>query len=103
MDLTQAVPIELDLEAELVAAYPNDERVQFALGGYDFGQTEYPQAIERYRKATELNAEFASAFNLLGYAYRQNVAYRMPKRRSSGTSSSSPGTQIPTTRKPSCC
>ena len=64
-----------ELLDQLVAAYPNDERVQFALGGYYFGQTEYPQAIERYRKATELNAEFASAFNLLGYAYRQNVAY----------------------------
>ncbi|HTY42513.1 MAG TPA: tetratricopeptide repeat protein [Thermoanaerobaculia bacterium] len=60
---------------ELVAAYPNDERAHFALGGLYFGQTEYPPAIEQYRKATEINPDFASAFNLLGYAYRQNVNY----------------------------
>ena len=60
---------------QLVAAYPNDERAQFAMGGYFFGQNDYPQAIEHYRKATELNPSFASAFNLLGYAYRQNVNY----------------------------
>jgi tetratricopeptide (TPR) repeat protein len=60
---------------QLVAAYPNDERAHFALGGWYFGQNQYPEAIEQYRKATELNPSFASAFNLLGYAYRQNVNY----------------------------
>ncbi len=60
---------------ELLVAYPNDERAQFAMGGYSFGQTEYPQAIEHYRKATEIDPGYASAFNLLGYAYRQNVNY----------------------------
>jgi tetratricopeptide (TPR) repeat protein len=63
-----------DLE-ELVAAYPNDERAHFNLGGYYFGQQEYPQAIEHYKKATELDPTYSSAFNLLGYAYRQNVDY----------------------------
>lgn len=60
---------------QLVAAYPNDERAHFALGGLYFGQTQYPEAIEQYKKATELNPDYASAFNLLGYAYRQNVNY----------------------------
>jgi len=60
---------------KLLAEFPNDERAQFAMGGYFFGQTDYPQAIEHYRKATEINPSFASAFNLLGYAYRQNVNY----------------------------
>ena len=60
---------------QLVAAYPNDERANFALGGYYFGQQDFPQAIQYYKKATELNPHFSSAFNLLGYAYRQNVDY----------------------------
>jgi tetratricopeptide (TPR) repeat protein len=60
---------------QLVAAYPNDERANFALAGYYFGQQELPKAIQYYKKATELNPKFSSAFNLLGYAYRQNVEY----------------------------
>lgn len=60
---------------QLVAAYPNDERANFALGGYYFGQQDFPQAIQYYKKATELAPTFSSAFNLLGYAYRQNVDY----------------------------
>jgi len=60
---------------QLVAAYPNDERAHFNLGGYYFGQQEFPQAITYYKKATELNPTFSTAYNLLGYAYRQNVEY----------------------------
>jgi tetratricopeptide (TPR) repeat protein len=60
---------------QLVAAYPNDERANFALGGYYFGQQDFPQAITYYKKATELEPKFSSAFNLLGYAYRQNGDY----------------------------
>ena len=60
---------------QLVAAYPNDERANFALAGYYFGQQDFPQAIQYYKKATELAPGFSTAFNLLGYAYRQNVDY----------------------------
>jgi tetratricopeptide (TPR) repeat protein len=60
---------------QLVSEYPNDERAQFNLGGYHFGQQEFPQAIQHYKKATELNPGFSNAFNLLGYAYRQNEDY----------------------------
>jgi tetratricopeptide (TPR) repeat protein len=60
---------------ELVAAYPNDERAHFALGTFDFGQNQIPPAIEEFQKATTLNPTYASAFNLLGYSYRQNVNY----------------------------
>jgi tetratricopeptide (TPR) repeat protein len=57
---------------QLVAAYPNDERAHFNLGGYYFGQQDFPQAIEHYKKATELAPTYSTAFNILGYAYRQN-------------------------------
>jgi len=60
---------------QLVAAYPNDERAHFNLGGYYFGQQDYPQAIEHYRKATEIARTYSSAWNLLGYAYRQNADF----------------------------
>jgi tetratricopeptide (TPR) repeat protein len=60
---------------QLVAAYPNDERAHFNLAGYYFGQQDYPQAIEHYKKATELTPSYSSAYNLLGYAYRQSGDY----------------------------
>jgi tetratricopeptide (TPR) repeat protein len=60
---------------KLVAAYPNEERAHFNLGGYYFGQQDYTSAITHYRKATELNPKYSNAYNLLGYAYRQNVDY----------------------------
>jgi tetratricopeptide (TPR) repeat protein len=59
----------------LVAAYPNDERAHFNLGGYYFGQQEFVQAIGHYKKATELAPDYSTAYNILGYAYRQNEAY----------------------------
>ena len=65
---------------QLVAAYPNDERAHFNLGGYYFGQQDMPQAIEEYKKATELAPTFSGAFNILGYAYRQNVDYANAER-----------------------
>jgi tetratricopeptide (TPR) repeat protein len=60
---------------KLVAAYPNDERAHFTLGGYYFGQQDFAQAITHYKRATELAPDYSTAFNILGYAYRQNEAY----------------------------
>ena len=57
---------------QLVAAYPNDERANFAMAGWYFGQQDLTKAIEFYRKATEINPTFSTAYNLMGYAYRQN-------------------------------
>ena len=56
---------------KLVTAYPNDERAQFAIGNYYFGQQAYGPAIEHYKKATELAPNYSPAYNILGYAYRQ--------------------------------
>jgi len=60
---------------KLVAAYPNDERAHFNLGGYHFGQQEYADAISHYKRATEIAPDYSTAYNILGYAYRQNEAY----------------------------
>lgn len=64
-----------ELLDQLVTAYPNDERAHFNLGGFYFGQQDYPKAIEHYKKATELSPTYSTAFNILGYAYRQNADY----------------------------
>src|SRR5215217_7863681 len=60
---------------KLVSAYPNDERAHFNLGGYYFGQQDFTQAIHHYKRATEIAPDYSTAFNILGYAYRQNEAY----------------------------
>src|SRR5215469_1872495 len=60
---------------KLAAAYPEDERVQFNLGGYYFGQQNYDQAIAHYKKATEISPSYSPAYNLLGYSYRQQGNY----------------------------
>jgi tetratricopeptide (TPR) repeat protein len=60
---------------KLVAAYPNDERAHFALGGFHFGQQEMSDALEHYKKATELNPNYSIAYNMLGYSYRQQEDY----------------------------
>ena len=39
---------------QLVTQYPNDERAHFNLGGYYFGQQDYPNAIEQYNKVIRL-------------------------------------------------
>jgi tetratricopeptide (TPR) repeat protein len=64
-----------DCLEKLVAAYPNDERVQFNLANYYFGQQELEQAVEHYKKATELAPDYSPAYNVLGYAYRQQGNY----------------------------
>jgi tetratricopeptide (TPR) repeat protein len=69
-----AVKQKEHLEA-LVAAYPDDERAHFNLGGYYFGQQDWSKALEHYRKATELAPEYSTAYNILGYAYRQSGDY----------------------------
>ncbi|MBI5472590.1 MAG: tetratricopeptide repeat protein [Ignavibacteriae bacterium] len=60
---------------KLVTAYPDDERAQFALGGFYFGQQNFDQAIAHYRKAISLAPNYSPAYNILGYAYRQVESY----------------------------
>jgi tetratricopeptide (TPR) repeat protein len=60
---------------KLVREYANDERAHFNLGGYYFGQQELGQAVEQYRKATEIAPNYSPAYNILGYAYRQQGDY----------------------------
>jgi tetratricopeptide (TPR) repeat protein len=65
-------PKQKELLEQLVGEYPNDERAHFNLAGYYFGQQDFSPAIEHYRRAIEIAPDYSSAYNLLGYAYRQN-------------------------------
>lgn len=60
---------------KLVGLYPNDERAQFNLATYYFGQQELDSAIEHEKKTTELAPNFSGAYNILGYAYSQKGDY----------------------------
>src|SRR5215204_2293408 len=87
---------------KLVGAYPNDERAHFTLGGYFFGQQDFTQAISHYKKATELAPGYSTAFNILGYAYRQSEAYSDAENAFKNTSSLSLTIRTPTIRMQSC-
>jgi tetratricopeptide (TPR) repeat protein len=64
-----------DYLEKLVGAYPNDERAQFNLANFYFGQQELDRAIDHYRKTTALAPSYSPAYNVLGYAYRQQENY----------------------------
>ena len=55
---------------KLTQACPKDERAFNLLGGFYFGQQDYPAAIDAYKKATAINPAFSQPYNQLGYAYR---------------------------------
>jgi tetratricopeptide (TPR) repeat protein len=60
---------------KLATAYPRDERAHFLLGNAYFGQQDYTKAIAEYERSVELAADYAPAYNLLGYARRANRQY----------------------------
>ncbi|HEX7337658.1 MAG TPA: tetratricopeptide repeat protein [Gemmatimonadales bacterium] len=66
---------QLELYQKLVADYPKDERAHFLLGNAYFGRQDYEKAIAQYRGATDVAADFAPAYNLLGYANRSLGRY----------------------------
>jgi tetratricopeptide (TPR) repeat protein len=63
------------LYAQLVQAYPRDERALTLLATFYFGQQDYPKAIDYYTKAVAIDPSFTSPYNLLGYAYRAIERY----------------------------
>lgn len=65
---------------QLVAAYPNDERVQAAIGNYYFAQQDLTSTVEHYKKATGIAPNFSPSYNILGYAYKQLGDYMEAER-----------------------
>ncbi|MBT8085896.1 MAG: tetratricopeptide repeat protein [Woeseia sp.] len=55
---------------QVVSAYPKDPRTHMALGNFLNGQQDFAGAVEHFRHATQVDPDFAPAFNSLGYGYR---------------------------------
>ena len=60
---------------KLVSLYPQDERAHNLLANYYFGQFEDQKAIDEYKKAADINADYSPTYNSLGYAYRRAENY----------------------------
>jgi len=69
------VEIQKEYLDQLVTAYPNDERGQFTLGNYYFGQQDLDQALAHYKKTAELAPNYSQVYNLMGYCLRQKGDY----------------------------
>lgn len=70
----------LEYTEELVAKYPRDERALTLLGFAYSGQQEFDKAVGTLTKATEVNPQFAPAYNSLGYAYLPQAKYAEAER-----------------------
>lgn len=66
---------QLALLRKLVALYPGDERAHMQLGSFFLEQQAFREAIEHFEAAVAIDARFAPAYNMLGYAHRGNEDY----------------------------
>ncbi len=64
-----------NLFEELVKKYPRDKRARFFMGFTYSQRQEYDQAVAELEKATDLDKDFAPAYNILGYLYRSRGDY----------------------------
>jgi tetratricopeptide (TPR) repeat protein len=58
------------LYRQLCTAYPNDERSHQMLAGHYFVHQEYELALQKYKRAVEINPQFVQPYNEMGYCYR---------------------------------
>jgi len=61
--------------SELAAQYPSDKRVQVFLGNAHYNMQDYDKAIAQYKKAVDIDVDFAPVYNIMGYAYRAKGDY----------------------------
>lgn len=73
--VTGNTPVQEQTVLKLVAARPQDERVQMLLGNLYFGQQRWPEAVSAYQKAVAIDSLFSPVYNQLGYSYRFSDRY----------------------------
>jgi tetratricopeptide (TPR) repeat protein len=61
---------QLQALEQLVSLYPKDERTHLQLANFLFGQEDFAGAINHLTEATAVAADFAPAYNMLGYSHR---------------------------------
>ncbi len=59
-----------ELLEKLIQMYPKDERLYLMLGNFYFSQRQWEKAIATYKQALEINPEFSTPYNQIGYCYR---------------------------------
>ncbi|MEM8684808.1 MAG: tetratricopeptide repeat protein [Pseudomonadota bacterium] len=65
---------------KLEVLYRHDERVHMRLGNFYMGQQRFVDAAHHFLDAIDINAQFAPAWNMLGYAHRGNGDYSAAKK-----------------------
>lgn len=56
-----------ELFDKLLAAFPSDKRVQAGAGMYYFGINDFSTALKHFSKAAELDKNYSSTYNMIGY------------------------------------
>jgi tetratricopeptide (TPR) repeat protein len=56
-----------ELLDKLLVSFPSDKRVQAGAGMYYFGINDFSNALKHFLKATELDKNYSSAYNMIGY------------------------------------
>lgn len=51
----------------LLKNFPSDKRIQTQAGIYYFGINDFSTALDHFKKATDLDKNYATAFNMIGY------------------------------------
>ena len=61
---------------KLLTLFPNDKRVNLLAGNYYRGQSNEQMAIQAFTKATQLDKNYAAAYNQLGYSLSAQGDYK---------------------------
>jgi tetratricopeptide (TPR) repeat protein len=56
-----------ELLDKLLASFPSDKRIQTSAGQYFYNITDFSNALMHFTKAIELDKNFSSAYNMIGY------------------------------------
>lgn len=59
---------EYEYLEKLLRDYPFDKRVHFIAGSYYYNTNDYQNALMQFSKSAKLDASFAPAYNMIGYA-----------------------------------
>ncbi|TFH39670.1 MAG: tetratricopeptide repeat protein, partial [Bacteroidia bacterium] len=60
---------------QLLFSFPSDKRVQMMAGQYYYDLGDYSTALIHYNKVTELDKDYASAYNRIGYCQSELIKY----------------------------
>jgi tetratricopeptide (TPR) repeat protein len=60
---------------QLLFSFPSDKRVQMMAGQYYYNLEDYSTALIHYYKVTELDKDYASAYNRIGYCQSELIKY----------------------------